>query len=898
MNKQVKLLMLICTVGCLSIYGVPKQPVQQEVPIFVFEHLPVSKELQGLLDMLNDAQRKHLAYFDVASNQRLDEYFQKLTSAELKQGLKGGKVEHYSFLQFITGYAGAAQVEHMLQKVCADDPNYICYQDGQGCNVLHELVNDLQGVSYMHSVQDSNYFFKLANSVLEVLFKYDKENKLVKAVNLDKYTPLAWFLSSKTKLTLTQIAQVASLLIEKMEVADLCVQDKYGWTALMYAAANGYTDVVKLLLSKLSSEDLNTQTVLYADESNDTIYKQIALHVALNNPYNKEHSDIALLLIDKMNVGGLRLQDSGGWTALIYAAVNGYADVVKKLVAKLSPADLNTYDAKYKDNALMWALICNHPNIALLLIDKMNLAGLTAEDAYGFTPLTLAMQNKYTYVIVLLQKKLPSSVLTGQINNSSQPAVTQTEGDVILNALYSFSPDNKWTASQLAQAQSYLATVHDLNVFTVSGDTLLIQIIRDHFPALAMLLIDKMDAAGLVIPDNKGRTPLMWAAYGGYEKIVDALLARLSPKDLNAQNSYKETALSIAIQSKHSEIALKLINKMDLDGLKLHTYKDMSALGFAVALGLSQVVQALLEKLPQEYLNTQYYKNKCTLLVIAIEEKKPEIALKLIYAMNSKGLAIPKSNGMTPLMMAVQKKYRDVVTALISKLTQEDLNAQESTYKQTALIEALNAQDADITLILVKAMNSAGLRLPDSKGNFALLLAFNNVFLATVDSKTHREIMRVIISKLSSDDLNIIDSDTGSTILVDAFKEDLPDIALLLIQAMNREQLCLPDSQGNVPLLLAVNGMYTNVVQALVSKLLPEDLNIKNTDSDTGNTALVNALNNADAPTAVVLAQAMNKEGLMMVDIYTNKTPEQLAQSLGFKFNDVVAIIKKKLAIK
>lgn len=140
------------------------------------------------------------------------------------------------------------------------------------------------------------------------------------------------------------ISQVKSLL-GKVEHPDQ--RDDCKWTPLMRAVQNGHLEVSRLLLT--SGADVNA-----IDKGG---YSVLMVAASTHNPA------ILTLLIDYGAL--LNVQDSGlGWTALIWAAKEGFDENVKILVT--AGSDVHILDVSGK-SAIDWARENNHQNIVTLL---------------------------------------------------------------------------------------------------------------------------------------------------------------------------------------------------------------------------------------------------------------------------------------------------------------------------------------------------------------------------------------------------------------------------------------------------------------------------------------------------------------------------------------------------
>ncbi len=119
--------------------------------------------------------------------------------------------------------------------------------------------------------------------------------------------------------------------------ADVNAKGRYGWTALHWAADNGFAEIVKLLLD--SGADIKA-----TDNTGRT-----ALHWAVT-------TEIVQLLLD--SGADINAADNGGRTALHWAAYYGSADIVQALV--IAGADLTDNDGL---TALDFVFPRNYSNI-------------------------------------------------------------------------------------------------------------------------------------------------------------------------------------------------------------------------------------------------------------------------------------------------------------------------------------------------------------------------------------------------------------------------------------------------------------------------------------------------------------------------------------------------------
>ena len=184
--------------------------------------------------------------------------------------------------------------------------------------------------------------------------------------------------------------------------------NRSGWPALMYAAGNGKTNIVKLLLDKganIEAKNIYGSTALiiaayngHADvvtlllakganiEAKDNDGNTALANVALS--FGREDVNMVKLLLEKG--ANIDAKNKNGETALMLAAMEGRAAVVKLLLDK--GTDVNTKDNN-RNTALMWAASpsAGYAEIVKLLLDKG--ADVEAKNNTGETALILAIMS-------------------------------------------------------------------------------------------------------------------------------------------------------------------------------------------------------------------------------------------------------------------------------------------------------------------------------------------------------------------------------------------------------------------------------------------------------------------------------------------------------------------------
>jgi ankyrin repeat protein len=172
---------------------------------------------------------------------------------------------------------------------------------------------------------------------------------------------------------------------EKKHKADFNVRDKYEWTPLLWAAANGREAVLRLLLRHKA--DVNVK-----DNHGRT-----PLSWAAGNG----HEIVAQLLLE--HKADVNVKAENGWTPLLWAAGNGHEAVVRLLLGHKADVDVKTESGW---TPLLWAARNGHEKVMRLLLAHKDGVGSSPKDAqYGEMPLSLAAYSEHETEAKLLQSR-------------------------------------------------------------------------------------------------------------------------------------------------------------------------------------------------------------------------------------------------------------------------------------------------------------------------------------------------------------------------------------------------------------------------------------------------------------------------------------------------------------
>jgi len=328
-------------------------------------------------------------------------------------------------------------------------------------------------------------------------------------------------------------------------------RQKFGYTALHYAAWGGHKDIAELLLAK--GADVNAATWL-----GDT---------PLHSAAERNRHDIAALLI---SVGGnVNAKGSFGRTPLQHAARLGNRKIAQLLLA--NGAEVNDRDDGH-DSPLYGAAQGGHADVAALLISSG--ADLGSKYRGGLTPLYRAAEEGHKDVVnLLIASGADINVMSKRGEAPLHVAAEQGHAEVVelliekganVNAMGDATryanPAPLHRAARygrLSVAQLLIAKGADVNASDDHGETPLFQAVFWGSKEVAELLIAK--GADVNLKQNISKPPLHKAVECGDMEMVRLLVE--NGADVNAKNTQGKTPIDLARDRKHQEVVEFLLSK-------------------------------------------------------------------------------------------------------------------------------------------------------------------------------------------------------------------------------------------------------------------------------------------------------------------------------------------------
>ncbi len=269
--------------------------------------------------------------------------------------------------------------------------------------------------------------------------------------------------------------------------------------------------------------------------------------------------------------------------------------------------------------------------------------------------------------------------------------------------------------------------------------------------------------------ESYDETPLFNAVREGHIGVVKALIKHLDSQQLNHRSKSDNTPLSLAISGNHIEIAKILIEKLSKEQLVVtDRWGDNSPLTIAMVKDSEEIVQALIDKLGPEQLLKKEKRLDVTPLTYSIIHGKIKLAKSMISNLSKEQLANGNSAENTPLIQAVYSNQIEIAKAITARLDKEQLNKQQH----------------------------------GSQGHTPLILAI------LIDKK-----------EMATALIEMVDKAQWQDALLQAIYRGQEDVAQVLIDKLDSEQLVANVKNGWSALDYAINKKQENIVKAITAKL-------------------------------------------------------------------------------
>jgi ankyrin repeat domain-containing protein 50 len=373
------------------------------------------------------------------------------------------------------------------------------------------------------------------------------------------------------------VRTVVELLLETGTVDLNSCDDTYGLSTLSWAAGNGFSDIIKLLIK---SPILNKFKRLFkkgVEINSVDKYGRTPLAYAVWS------GNVAV--VEQLIKAGawVDLEDKIGGTPLSYAVCNGHDQIIKALLKTGTRVD--SEDKEIRKKLLLSAAQKGHAAVVKLLLDTGKVDVNTA-DGFGQTPLSRAAEGGNKAVIELLLEhradvdtkdhsgRTPLSRAAGRGHKAIAMLLLEHKADVDTKDKYGRTLLS-WAAEEGHKAVVQLLLEHrpDVDTKDRNGRTVLSHAAGGGRHAVVKLLLEQ--SADLDITDHDGRTPLSWAVKGSHETVARLLLqhrAEVDAKDKDGQTPL----LWAAERGPYAVVKLLLEHGADVDVKDKHGRTPLS----------------------------------------------------------------------------------------------------------------------------------------------------------------------------------------------------------------------------------------------------------------------------------------------------------------------------------
>jgi len=412
------------------------------------------------------------------------------------------------------------------------------------------------------------------------------------------------------------------------------------------------------------------------------------------------------------------------------AAESGDLAEVKRLIAQ--GADVNASDGDEVRTPLLAAADGGHAEVVKLLLK--NGAKVDMGDSYGYTPLYYAIWSDDEAAV----KSLVSSgadVNTRPSNEKDYPPLA-----------YAIWQWHKGNVEILLDAGADINTKDEKGytplywaAFSSSKDVLDLILAKGDYPNTIHLAACKGDldrvktlierGTNIDIKDEFGCVPLHWAALAESPEVADFLIGKGA--DVNAKDARNLTPLIAA----RGLPVIKLLVSKGADIQAQDSYPESTKLHWACIEGDKDVVEFLISKGAEV---DRKNKRGQTPLWLAASYGHREIVELLI----KKGANINVSNnrGLTPLAMARQRKQNEVVDILLKHGAVETLHGAAASGNIDE-IKRLLSQGTDINAQNERGQTPLQLALNSDQMEVAELLVANGANVDAIDGQTGKAML-------------------------------------------------------------------------------------------------------------------------------------------------------------
>lgn len=574
----------------------------------------------------------------------------------------------------------------------------------------------------------------------------------------------------------------ASLFLAQQNGLELQHENRNGETALHLACQKNMTELVKVLLQRMSTETINVQT------SKD---RSAALHMAVQSQF----PEVVQLFVDANQEEprvDFNLRNASGDSPLKIALNAGQAELVPVLVQ--GGSDINERDEESEMTLLHEVIIKEDIETALMLLKQG--ADINRRTANGETALELAIHCKLPRVVDALCSH-GVALLSGNLEHGDCPLWVALD------------------AGEMEIAEILVKHGVDMDCWAATGphgaqQTLLHRAIDEHKEALAVFLIKSgcdIDTPRQVGPDNQGEeeakmrwSPLHLCAQAGLNKIFKKLLDHGA--NANAMDFESKTPLHVATEHQNNSIVEMLLYHHPNIDLRMRDKNGNTTFATAVTMRNHKAAQCILDRFPNAA--EQIDQRGRNFLHTAIMKNDLESVLFLLSIQVDVNSRVHDVNQATPLHLAAAAEDEMLVRNLI--LAGSRVNEKDGTGRTALHIAVEKNRPGAVSALL---QNGADFDMADGDGNNPLHLAVR---------EGHLGVVRVLLmeSQINAEALNVHARNPLHELCRTGKDNVAVAICELFLECMPQYPINHPDHNGNSPLLLAYTRGQAGLCKVLV----------------------------------------------------------------------------------